>query len=913
MKPNEQLEARLRRLGHAAGDGPSVLEAVMRRVESMPVPARPEAKGKWIMRSTIGIGLAACVVLGVFLIAEPAGGINLPTDAQLAAAPLGAGRRHAVTFTPKIAAYEIDPHLRNVQGAGRLGFLTARQKALLAANGFLILPSGKMELYELYKPNPSPLVTTDCVFHAYHVLLSETLKNAERAYLVDELAALTSAARARMVELHQTVPAAVKPAAGDALTYWCVADRLMHADAALPKAVAARAAAELQRIGEATFIGKLPGETRKRDYTVYAPIAGYEADARLSAYFRANRFLTLETLGFETDRGVQRCVLAALAIYGSDRARAAYKNVERFSRFLSGPQEDVTPAAVLRVARQVFGGRLAPAALADAGKCAELRRALSALPRPTIADQPLETIGADPTVGWGMRTLAPGVSVRAMAYQQVGEHRAAVATGAHMAHVMGTDGAGMPRKDEPLMAGPIAALAQRALRFHEDLDVHTSGLVVLSRLSGERPAGWPQFMRTAAWQVKTANTQMAAWSEIEHDLFLYMKDNAVYCGEYETAEGFHGYVEPVPDYYAALASLVGRTRATFEKMGVFERIAPRKASRKKYVRPGRDHPQVYATPKHYRTLEELLLKLRDMSVKELENRPFDKPEIKLLEDLAKKLKYLAFNESNMFEAHEPMSCIVRIVREYLEAEGHYVGVGRPLKILAVVPYGGKLHWATGGVYAYYEFARPLRKPLTDGQWRRDTRLPLTLQRERPWLLGKGLGLEKATWTAAQFKAWLPKEPKRFGDSHGRLEAAAVFAGARARELLEANGFVTLDAEAADLAAEAFARGRYDDYARRGLYLLLRNTGGKRRRTAGVESLRRITAETRDSTSMATSLDYGVWAFLSLRLLEDFRDDAEVRQAVGAYAKGMERHLGKRWESFVKELLRAARAFPSGKG
>jgi hypothetical protein len=132
-------------------------------------------------------------------------------------------------------------------------------------------------------------------------------------------------------------------------------------------------------------------------------------------------------------------------------------------------------------------------------------------------------------------------------------------------------------------------------------------------------------------------------------------------------------------------------------------------------------------------------------------------------------------------------------------------------------------------------------------------------------------------------------------------------------VLDAIGFVTLDDEAAALATEAFARGRYDEHARRGLYALLRNAGASRRRAAGVESLRRITAETKDSTSLATSLDYSVWAYLSLRLLEDFRDDAEVRQAVGAFAKAMEGHVGKTWQSFVKELLRAARAFPSGKG
>lgn len=271
-----------------------------------------------------------------------------------------------------------------------------------------------------------------------------------------------------------------------------------------------------------------------------------------------------------------------------------------------------------------------------------------------------------------------------------------------MAHVLGNEAVEMRKGDRGLLEPFRELLDAAASGPLEDTDLHTNGLVVLSKLSQVVGEGYPGFMSSKAWPTKTANTQMGAWSQTEHAVYLYAKDTAVYPSAYDDETRFHGYVEPVPAYYAALWSLVHRTRTAFEELGIFERIAGLE-TRSREDPLGRS--AVVPTPEHFTTLEDVLLKLKGMSEKELEGKPFDESENALLKSFGWKLKYLSFNESTSAHAREPMAIVVRIAREYLEKKGLYVGVGRPLAVYVVVPWMGTLQWAKGGVYSYYEFMR----------------------------------------------------------------------------------------------------------------------------------------------------------------------------------------------------------------
>ena len=150
MNTRGTVEDRLAVLAENFGPNEALADAVMARISAGPVriPAAKPTR-RWIMKSTIGLGTAACIAMAALLFqtSEQATGFDLPDQDKLQWAPLGTMTDHDVKVTPSVAPYTIQADLGNVQAAGDLAYLTAGQKKLLAGNGFLILPSASKEFY----------------------------------------------------------------------------------------------------------------------------------------------------------------------------------------------------------------------------------------------------------------------------------------------------------------------------------------------------------------------------------------------------------------------------------------------------------------------------------------------------------------------------------------------------------------------------------------------------------------------------------------------------------------------------------------------------------------------------------------------------------------------------------------------
>jgi hypothetical protein len=288
---------------------------------------------------------------------------------------------------------------------------------------------------------------------------------------------------------------------------------------------------------------------------------------------------------------------------------------------------------------------------------------------------------------------------------------------------------------------------------------------------------------------------------------------------------------------------------------------------------------VAVTENHFKALESLLLRLRDMSVKELEDRTFDQADIKLLKGLGRQLKHLAMNDSTSDEAREPMSTIVRIAREYLEEKGRYVGVGRPLKIIAVVPYGGKLHCAVGAVYSYYEFDRPLRDALTDKQWKGITAGALEVQPYQPWLMGNRLGLDAEECSAEQFRAWLPARKASFNSSSHAL-CARLLQDEGTMYLLNKLGSTRLTPEAVDLACAAWVEAPLEEHGMAALYVLLKDAPAQKRAEMTAAAMPAIekTLAGNEGRTMGTC-DGRAWLYFTLRLMEGTKPDAQTLRRI----------------------------------
>jgi hypothetical protein len=72
---------------------------------------------------------------------------------------------------------------------------------------------------------------------------------------------------------------------------------------------------------------------------------------------------------------------------------------------------------------------------------------------------------------------------------------------------------------------------------------------------------YPQTMRTAAWADKMLHTQLASWAQLRHDNLLYVKQSVTVGVACEYPDG---YVEPYPDFFAAVVEYAHAGLALFE-------------------------------------------------------------------------------------------------------------------------------------------------------------------------------------------------------------------------------------------------------------------------------------------------------------------------------------------------------------
>ncbi len=231
-------------------------------------------------------------------------------------------------------------------------------------------------------------------------------------------------------------------------------------------------------------------------------------------------------------------------------------------------------------------------------------------------------------------------------------------------------------------------------------NLYWSWLYTLMPLVQEKPAGYPSFMRNAAWARKELNTFLGSWTELKHDTILYAKPVYAEAGGGGGIIDDRGYVEPNPVLYGRLASLVKMTRDGLQTRELLNE---------------RDRESL-------NRLEQLILALKTISEKELTNTPLTDQEYDLIRSYGGQLEHF-WLEALRDEGIDHRSAIydrpAALVADVANDPNGQVleeATGNIFEIYAVVPVDGKLRIALGGVYSYYEFPLPLANRLTDSKW-----------------------------------------------------------------------------------------------------------------------------------------------------------------------------------------------------
>ncbi|MHA2357897.1 MAG: DUF3160 domain-containing protein, partial [Candidatus Heimdallarchaeaceae archaeon] len=209
-------------------------------------------------------------------------------------------------------------------------------------------------------------------------------------------------------------------------------------------------------------------------------------------------------------------------------------------------------------------------------------------------------------------------------------------------------------------------------------------------------------MLNVQWEDKSLMTTLGSWAELRHDTILYGKQSsiAVPSGATPPPPKREGYVEPYPEVYARLTSLVGLLKHGLNERGLI-------------------NPGLLVVIDN---TKEIYQRLTELSIKELNNEPLNDTDYNYIKKVGTKFSdligYLSdFVSDYTSPADEKMAIIADVHTDLHNGEVLEVAVGNPLVIYVVVQdHNGRLRLTRGGIFSYYEFPHPYTSRLTDEEW-----------------------------------------------------------------------------------------------------------------------------------------------------------------------------------------------------
>jgi hypothetical protein len=214
----------------------------------------------------------------------------------------------------------------------------------------------------------------------------------------------------------------------------------------------------------------------------------------------------------------------------------------------------------------------------------------------------------------------------------------------------------------------------------------------------ETKDGYPYFMKSSDWRIKSLTTALAGYAQLKHEVVLYAKQAfGAQCGEGggPPPPMLVGYVEPNTDFWRGATELLALTRQNLTKQGLYSEFARLETH-----------------------LSEVASFLLGVSEKQLAGTPVTDSEYRRLawiggeiEDLTLRiLKAYEWGGLNNVDREIGLATDVYTYNtSYLEE-----AVGYAHELYVVVEIEGLLYLTRGAVLSYYEFMHSTR--LTDREW-----------------------------------------------------------------------------------------------------------------------------------------------------------------------------------------------------
>jgi len=634
--------------------------------------------------------------------------------------------------------YTLPVDLSQVQDMAALE-LTDAQRSLLAQNGFVVaapVAGQYREFYQIYEDGrymDMPMfITTDSVYHIYHLLFDKMLRDLETAHFIVDLKSLTSAMLTATYQQYQTLlGTTLEEPARRNVAYFAVAAQLLGLPDPVPVEVTDLVSAELALINAASgeAISPIwdrpdlpPDQKLKEVYGQYTPRGHYTRSEDLKKYFKAMMWYGRLTFRLNDDFETRRALLLTQAVRSATAADGTpavklWENIYEPTVFIVGKADDLGYLEYGALSDQVFGANPDLSKFADETLFAQFKQATESLPPPQINSMWVWIWQDQEQVTKGFRFMGQRFTLDAYVFGQVIWRKVGTLSDPRglpkaldFFAAMGSGEAytildGMGETHFANYATQMAKVKTEIAALGSDTwtqNLYWSWLYSFQPLIEPKGSAYPAFMQTQAWTRKDLQTALGSWTELKHDTILYAKQVMAEMGGGGADQPPHGYVEPDPEAYARLLALTQMTYDGLQSRSLLSDL----------------------TRGNLENLISELTFLKDISERELAGEPITTDEYRQIQYWGGTLEQFTLAAADTTDG---MSRDLSDQKAALVADvatGSYdldtlvaleEGVGQPTLIYVVLP-DSPWRVSVGAVYSYYEFTVPSSNRLTDEAW-----------------------------------------------------------------------------------------------------------------------------------------------------------------------------------------------------
>jgi hypothetical protein len=637
-------------------------------------------------------------------------------------------------------SYSLPVNLNQVKGIENIP-LSPAQSDMLSKNGFLVVPAQAgmyKEFYQIYEgsryDSAVMFVTTDSIYHTYHLLFDKMLRDLETQHFIGQVNALTSAMlKACQEQVNSLKGTPLEEPAKRNLAFFAVAGQLLGTGEQIPAEVKDLVTRELALIeahnGQAVSPiwereDVAPEEKLIEDYTQYIPRGHYTRTEELKKYFKGMMWYGRLTYRLKDAFETRRALLMVQALRSAKAedgtpAITLWENIYDPTVFIVGKSDDLSFKEYGVLSDSVFGPKPDLQSFADDGLFAKFMDGAKNLPPPKVNSMWVWINEDKEQATKGFRFMGQRFTLDQYVFGQViwrnvgtSNNPRALPKGLDLLASMGSEESYNILKDmgETKYDGydkQLTKVKKEVASLEKETwtqNLYWAWLYSFFPLIEPKGESFPIFMQTPAWTRKDLNTSLGSWTELKHDTILYAKQvMAEMGGGPPEQEPPHGWVEPNPMAYARLKALAqmtidglnARNLTTVWSKNVFENL-----------------------------ISELTF-LQTASEKELAGEKLTADEYwhifyygGVLEQFA--VASVDVDGEGRVDMSNVKAALVADVASGPSPDGAGVvalteAEGQPMPVYVVLP-DAPWRIGVGAVFSYYEFTVPSAERMTDKQW-----------------------------------------------------------------------------------------------------------------------------------------------------------------------------------------------------